>query len=254
MNPIRRYARRMAIPRNNNGEQPSNSTGADTVAAMSTEPIPSNARAITILSTTVTLSTLPEGKVLSPITQSHPVTPRPIMTIEARPFAISFTMPMVGREQPYGMSTSIMENLHTNPMIFVDNAANTYSPILVYGSTIGNHSRTIPPHMGMGFGSQEMPTFTVNFVMAMRQQMDESNHDMVNTLIQQMGTIFNPLIRNTNQSCQQLTTQMNQIDDFFGTPSTQVRPIIQPQIVRLVQSEWAVFEEIIVSQGQQVVP
>lgn len=50
----------------------------------------------------------------------------------------------------------------------------------------------------MGFGSQAMTTLTTNLVMAMRQQMDESNHDMINTLTQQMGTIFNPLIQNTN--------------------------------------------------------
>lgn len=43
-----------------------------------------------------------------------------------------------------------------------------------------------------------------------------------------MGTIFNPLIQNTNQSYQQLETQMNQIADFFGTPPMQIRPIIQP--------------------------
>lgn len=58
------------------------------------------------------------------------------------------------------------------------------------------------PLFGMGFGSQAMPTFTINYVMAMRQQMDESNHDMVNLLTRQMGIIFNPLIQNMNHGYQ----------------------------------------------------
>ena len=116
------------------------------------------------------------------------------MATEARPFATSFTMPMLGHEQPYRMPTSMMENLHTNSATSVNNAANTYSPILVSGPTIGNHDQTMPPQMGMGFGSQTMSMFTVNSVMKMRQQMDESNHDMINTLTQQTGMIFNPLI------------------------------------------------------------
>lgn len=109
-------------------------------------------------------------------------------------------MPMLGREQPYGMSTSIMENLHTIPATFADNAVKTYSPILASGSDIGNHGQTMSSQMGMGFSSHAMPMFTTDFIKAMRQQMDKSNHDMVNTLTQQMGTIFNPLIPNTNLS------------------------------------------------------
>lgn len=40
----------------------------------------------------------------------------------------------------------------------------------------------------------------------MRQRIDETNHDMVNTLTQQICIIFNPLTQNTNQSYQQLET------------------------------------------------
>lgn len=43
-----------------------------------------------------------------------------------------------------------------------------------------------------------MLALTTNFVMVMQQQMDEGNHDNINTLTQQMGTIFNPLIQNRN--------------------------------------------------------
>jgi len=38
--------------------------------------------------------------------------------------------------------------------------------------------------------------------------MDESNHEMVNMLTQQIGTVFNSLIQNTNQSYQMLATYL----------------------------------------------
>jgi hypothetical protein len=63
--------------------------------------------------------------------------------------------------------------------------------------------------------------------MAMRQQMDDSNHDMVNMLTQQIGTMFNPLIQNTNQSYQVLATQMGRIADFFGGPQLPVQQPLQ---------------------------
>ncbi|XP_045831224.1 uncharacterized protein LOC123922561 [Trifolium pratense] len=49
--------------------------------------------------------------------------------------------------------------------------------------------------------------------------MDESNHEMVNTLTSQLGTILNPLINNTNDNYQLLAHQMGRIADFFGTPA-----------------------------------
>lgn len=100
------------------------------------------------------------------------------------------------------MCIIMMASLHTNPVTFADNAANNYSAMLAFRSTICNHGRTIPPQMGMGFSSQAMQTFTSNSVIRMRHQMDESNRDIVNTLTQQMSTIYNPLIQNTNKSYQ----------------------------------------------------
>ncbi|XP_050898024.1 uncharacterized protein LOC127104928 [Lathyrus oleraceus] len=84
--------------------------------------------------------------------------------------------------------------------------------------------------------------------------MNESNHDMVNTITQQMGTIFNPLIQNTNQSYQQLATQINRIVDFFGAPPAQVRPVVQLQVVRQVRNERVALEENMINQGQQFMP
>lgn len=70
------------------------------------------------------------------------------MATDFRPFATSFTMLMMGREQPYGMPTSMMENLHTHPSKFADNAANAYSPLLASRLAIGNPGRTIQPQIG----------------------------------------------------------------------------------------------------------
>ncbi|WJX84315.1 hypothetical protein P8452_66904 [Trifolium repens] len=64
--------------------------------------------------------------------------------------------------------------------------------------------------------------------------MDESNHDMVNLLTQQIGTVFNHLIQNPNDSYQMLAYQMGRIADFFGTPTPQTQPRINqvaPQMI-----------------------
>lgn len=36
-------------------------------------------------------------------------------------FPLNFTLPHVGREQPYGMSTAIMEGLHPSASTYADN-------------------------------------------------------------------------------------------------------------------------------------
>lgn len=133
-----------------------------------TVPIPSTASATITPSTTVVSTTLPEGIVLSPIPQSHLVTPRTIVASDYRPFTTNFTMLVPGREQPFGMSTTVVERLQNNPSTFVDNSTTVYSPIMAFGSTISNHGRNMPPNIGMGFGSQTMPALTTNYVMAMR--------------------------------------------------------------------------------------
>jgi hypothetical protein len=56
-------------------------------------------------------------------------------------------------------------------------------------------------------------------MMALRQQMDEANHKMANLVTQQMGAVINPLIRDTNNSYQARSAQMEQIVDFFCAPA-----------------------------------
>lgn len=104
--PTRRYVRRKLSPRNNNnGKQSSNNIGVGMIVTSSTEPIASIASMPTIPSTKVmpSTTTIPsiaqEGVVFLPsITQSHPMTPRPTMATDFKPFATSFTMPILGRE------------------------------------------------------------------------------------------------------------------------------------------------------------
>lgn len=58
-------------------------------------------------------------------------------------------------------------------------------------------------------------------MLSIRQQMDESNHEMANMLTRQIDTLFNPLIHNTNQSYQLLANQMGRIANSFDAPQTQ---------------------------------
>jgi len=44
--------------------------------------------------------------------------------------------------------------------------------------------------------------------MALRQQMEDSNHELVSMLTQLLGKMFNPLIQQTGNSYQTLTDQM----------------------------------------------
>lgn len=77
------------------------------------------------------------------------------------------------------------------------------SPIIRYltsGSPISNLSRMTQPQEGLGYIPQAMPPLTISSLLVVRQQMDDSKHDMVNMLPQQISIIFNPLIHNTIHS------------------------------------------------------
>ena len=89
------------------------------------------------------------------------------------------------------------------------------------------------------FGRNTLPSLTTDSMNLLRQQMDESNHEMVNLFTQQIGTVFNHLIRDTNRSYQALTTQMGRIADFFAAPQPVYQPVTQiqnQQSLRLVES------------------
>ena len=49
-----------------------------------------------------------------------------------------------------------------------------------------------------------------------RQQMDESNHDMVHMITQQMNTVIQPLIESTNNTCNTLARQVGHLTEVLG--------------------------------------
>jgi len=57
--------------------------------------------------------------------------------------------------------------------------------------------------------------------------MEESNHEMVNMVTQQIGTVINPLIRDTITSYEELSAQMERVANDFGTPPA--RNVSRPQ-------------------------
>jgi len=134
----------------------------------------------------------------------------------------NINMQNVLREQSYGMSTSMMANVHNSASVFAEQA-NSFTMHNVHS-----------PSSSSIFGRNTLPPLTTDSMNLLRQQMDESNHDMVNLLAQQIGTVFNPLIRDTNRSYQALLTQMGRIADFFA-PSQPVTQIQNRQLLRLVE-------------------
>jgi len=125
------------------------------------------------------------------------------------------------RSQPYGMPSSFMAGLHTNPSSFSESLNVMHPPFF---------------HPGVGFpGSNLEQSLTNASLMVLRQQMEDTNPEMVNMLTQQIGTVFNPLIQQTHNSYQTLTDQMRRIANFFGAPRIQKRPMPQNQSQRPVQ-------------------
>ena len=73
-------------------------------------------------------------------------------------------------------------------------------------------------------------------MVALRQQMEDCNHEMVNMLTQHIGTMFNPLIRDTHNSYLAISDQMGRIADFFGAPprrNVQIPQVPNPRPVEV---------------------
>ncbi|XP_050889314.1 uncharacterized protein LOC127094533 [Lathyrus oleraceus] len=162
--------------------------GGPTVLATVSEPIASMA------SSMPTNSIAHTGPILNFIRpRGPPQTPPPIGTSMFTPFMPPrFSMPSSGRDQPYGIPTSMMANLQSALPVFSEPVMT--SPLQGPGSG-ANMGRNTQP-LGMGY-STRTPNLTNNFAAVIRQQMDESNHGIVQMLAQTMGTILNPLIQNT---------------------------------------------------------
>ena len=145
-------------------------------------------------------------------------------------------MQYVLREQPYGMPTSTMTSVQNSASVFAEQA-----------NSLRVHNVHSPSSSSM-FDRNILPPLTTDSMNLLRQQMDESNHKMVNLLTQQIGTMFNPLIRDTNQSYQALTTQMGRIADFFAPPKPVYQPVTQ---IQNQQPLWLVEQMV---QRQQPMP
>src|ERR1044072_4777284 len=133
------------------------------------------------------------------------------------------------------MPASLMAGIGTHPAVYTDNVVAVHSPFNPYqesGSAVHSNFRQNQPLADFGFNQNTLlPPITTNSVQVLRQTMDESNHEMVNTLTKQIGDVFNHLINNTN-NWNLLVQQMGRIIEFFGTPPplnytiTQIRPVV----------------------------
>ena len=65
--------------------------------------------------------------------------------------------------------------------------------------------------------------------------MEDSNHEMVNQVMQQIGTIIKPEIRDNNNSYQALSAQMERIANFFVARPVRNTPVPQNQNAREVE-------------------
>jgi len=148
------------------------------------------------------------GTLVPPFTTGVPSTTNTPSSplVRSRPDDQNTNVQNIPMEQLYGMPTSMMANVHNSASAFVDQA----NPFKMH-NVLSSSSSSI-------FGRNNLPTLTTDSMSLLRQQTDESNHEMVNFLTQKIGTVFNPLIRDTNRSYQALTTQMGMITNFFAPP------------------------------------
>ncbi|KEH25961.1 hypothetical protein MTR_6g038440 [Medicago truncatula] len=122
------------------------------------------------------------------------------------------------RNQPYGMSSSFTKDLHTNSSSFSKSLNAIYFPLF---------------HPRVGFpGSNPQQSLTNASLMALRQQMEFTNHEMVNILTQQIVHVAQiqqhvvepqqqeehervPILVQRNQDTDQIVRQVHQ-NNFDG--------------------------------------
>src|ERR1044072_8674558 len=127
-------------------------------------------------------------------------TPPPFTTLSqvvSTPTPPIFRTQASTREYSFGMPASLMAGISTYPTIYTDNAVAVSSPLNPYQasrSAVHSNFRQNQPQASFGFNKNTLLLpITTNSVQVLRQTMDESNHEMVNTLTKQIGDVFNPL-------------------------------------------------------------
>ena len=114
-------------------------------------------------------------------------TPPPRINLGSRSTVPSgFSTTWIGREQPYGMPTTEMDSLMNVASTFSEPLVNATSPLQGSGSSRNQF---------LGGSSHMIPGLTNVSTAILRQQMDESNHEMVQMLAQTLSTLLNPLIQ-----------------------------------------------------------
>jgi predicted transcriptional regulator len=150
----------------------------------------------------------------------------PLPSVRLRLDDRNVSLQNLSREQPCGMPTLMIENIQNNASMFADQV----NPFTMHNAHSPSSSRI--------FGRNCLPALSTESMRSLRQQMDESNHELVNLLTEQIGTVFNPLIQDTSRSYQALAPEMGRITDFFAPPQPIHQPIPQvrnPQPLRLIE-------------------
>ena len=130
--------------------------------------------------------------------------------------------PINHRNQLYGIPASYMAGLQINSSAFSENLNATLHPLFDPGVNVPVRNA--------------QQSLTNTSLMALRQQMEDSNHDMVNMLTRKIGTMFNPLVQDTNNRYQALYAQMERIANFFGAAPVRNTPAPQNQNPRPVET------------------
>lgn len=97
-----------------------------------------------ILTLITILASLPSGVVSFPPVANIPTTPKTTLAIvgdPTPPYLPSFMLPLITRDYPYGMPTSMMTGLQSHASTYADNDVTTGSPLNPYlasGSAISN--------------------------------------------------------------------------------------------------------------------
>ncbi|XP_050890427.1 uncharacterized protein LOC127095840 [Lathyrus oleraceus] len=126
--------------------------------------------------------------------------------------------------------------------LFSDNAQNT-NPSLQGSAQGGNvrsntQNRTIP--------------LSNTSISVLKKKMDDSNHELVNMLTNQMGTIFNPVIHESAETNRQVANQLTRLCNFLGAPVRQMAQVVRQTVP--VQMVIGAAEDETVHEGQILRP
>ncbi|MED6186594.1 hypothetical protein PIB30_068257 [Stylosanthes scabra] len=84
------------------------------------------------------------------------------------------------------------------------------------------NNRSIFPEMPRQMPTNSGPVNnTTESLAVFRQQIEESHHDLVNLLTQQMATMLTPMIENNNARIDQVAQQVNELAENFNPPPRQ---------------------------------